>query len=170
MGSAGPLFGCQDASRVIAPPSAGGRPVPRRSRLGPVGIGLVLVATAVVLFQYLLLGPARRLGLVPGPEHFTELAFVDPSQLPSSAVPRAPLHLSFSITNREGERRSYRWTATLHEGPAQAPLGSGEISVEASHTREVPFVVALRSPLRVRAEISISLTAPRETIFVHLSP
>jgi hypothetical protein len=151
-------------------PAAKGKSVPARSRLGPVAIGLVLVATVVVVFQYALLGPARHLGLVPEAQRFTELAFVTPSQLPSSAVPGVPLHLAFSITNREGQSRTYRWSAILREGTSQATLAGGEVLVKASHTTEVPFAIALKGPLRAPAEISVSLASPQEAIFVHVSP
>jgi len=144
-------------------------PALQARRLKPVSIALVVAAVVVLVFQFGLLGVARHLGLVPEAQRFTEMAFATPSRLPSTATPGTAVQLSFVITNQEGEKYTYRWDATLHEGTTATALASGQVTIAAAKSSQVPLVFVPKHALAAPAEISISLARPSEQLTVHLT-
>ncbi len=122
----------------------------------------------LVLFQYVGLGAARRLGLVAKPAPFTELFFVNPGDLPSPVASDGRLSVDFAIVNHEGERFRYAWTVSVIGAHGRLRLATGVRSLPNSQEYELSVQVALPA-IRGPATVEVQLAAPTEAISLHLN-
>lgn len=132
-----------------------------------VGIALAAVLAGLVVFQYLVLGAARSVGLVASRESFTELYFSRPTGLPPTIASAAGAHFSFVIDNHEGGVRDYRWAASYGVGGTERPLASGAVRVPDGHSHLIAVNASL-PPVVGRTVITVRLVAPRESIDFHV--
>src|SRR3954451_24931768 len=114
--------GPRPADAAIAMPSRSTRRV-----LGAAMLAALVVAAAVVAQTAAGRSLLRDAGLTSPGEHYTELAFARPAQLPKE-LPRgrSELRVPFTLHNVEGGRREYRWTLTAqrdHRTPARLDSG-----------------------------------------------
>jgi hypothetical protein len=128
----------------------------------------VLSVVVLVLFQYVGLGAARRLGLVAKPAPFTELFFVNPGDLPSSVASDGSLGVDFAIVNHEGERFRYAWTVSVIGAHRRLRLATGVRSLPNSQEYELSVRVALPA-IQGPATVEVQLAAPTEAISLHLN-
>ena len=138
-----------------------------RSRYGLLAASGAAVALLLVVFQFGLQGAARRLGVVPRPEHFTELFFTSSTRLPDLAAGR-PLRLSFVIDNREGTAWTYHWSVVARGAAFDSILARGSVELapsRASHT--IVDVPAAR--LAGSRRVEVRLAHPDEAIDLHLA-
>jgi hypothetical protein len=134
-------------------------------RAGVIGVAflaalaLALVGVAQTQAGHSLLKSA---GLNAKPDRYTELAFADSRQLPttlaSSSVP-----VRVSLRNEEGSVRDYRWTIAATSGAARRVLASG--SVRAWNGQALELSRSVRVPCHAtRARISVELARPAQSI------
>src|SRR4051812_7287779 len=131
--------------------------------LGAAMVAALVVGAAVVAQTAAGRSLLRDAGLTSPGEHYTELAFARPAQLPKE-LPRgrSELRAPFTLHNVEGGRREYRWTLTaLRDGQAPAPLDSGAVEMAAGNRAYV------RTRGRIecaggRTRIELRLTEPRQ--------
>src|SRR4051794_13193145 len=114
--------GPRPADAAVAMPSKRTRRVLGAAMLAALVVGAAVVAQTAAGRSLL-----HDAGLTSPGEHYTELAFARPAQLPKE-LPRgeSQLRAPFTLHNVEGTSREYRWTLTAaREGGAAARLDSG---------------------------------------------
>ena len=138
-----------------------------RSRYGLLGGSLVVVVLVLLVLQLVLKGAAARLGVVPRPQHYTELYFASP--IPSAAPSDGhPLRLTFVIDSHEGTRRTYDWSVVARRGTTSSSLASGAVELAPSQTFR--RTVGLPGSKLERATlVQVRLEDPAESIDLHLS-
>jgi hypothetical protein len=127
----------------------------------------VLVPLAVLVIGASVLVPSGRhqwaLSLFRQPTPYTALAFNDASSLPAQAVINKPIAISFTVSNREGRKVSYRYVLTQSPSRTSSVLGQSAKTVAAGATWNVSTTVrpsCSSSPCRVQ----VSLPGHPETI------
>ena len=127
----------------------------------------VLLPLAVLVIGASVLVPSARhqwaLSLFRQPTPYTALAFNHASSLPAQAVINKPIAISFTVSNREGHKVSYRYVLTQSPSRTSGVLGQSEKTVAAGATWNVSTMVrpsCPSSPCRVQ----VSLPGHPETI------
>ena len=85
----------------------------------PKNAGMLFVAILIIVGGIFALHEERgrihdaldALSLLPKEEHYTELYFSDPSELPRFFIPGVEEKISFTVGNHEGEDRDYSYEA-----------------------------------------------------------
>lgn len=131
--------------------------------------GLILagVIAAVLAFQYLGLGSARRAAIVPRADGFTELYFIHPESLPYVVAPGRALRFEFVIDNREGRRFGYHWAASLAADGGRSQLVSGAVTLKNGGSARVPVVVQMPY-FTGFGKVAVHLRAPDQAINFHV--
>jgi hypothetical protein len=128
-----------------------------------LAIVLAVVVILLVVFQYLGLGTTRRLGLVAKPEAFTELYFSHANALPSVLTPKDRSKVEFTLSNHEGTRRVYDWTADFNRNTAKIRLANGSVSVRNLDSRTITLDLPPKG-VTGSGIIEVSLKSPHQTI------
>lgn len=116
---------------------------------------LIAVLTTAVLFVGVSLAVYYRKGpfygilasvnLIPTPEGFTELYFVNPSALPHSVVKKEPISFSFIVRNAEGVPTAYPYLVYFEDANGnETVISKNTISLDnnASTTVNVSYTFA----------------------------
>lgn len=98
----------------------------------------------------------RNVGVVARAARYSELAFVDPLDLPT-AVYRTPsqLTLPFTITNREGARHTYIWQLLVSDGASRVSR-TGSVQLAPGQQAELDPSLTFRCVSRTRLVVGIS--------------
>jgi hypothetical protein len=120
-------------------------------------VALVLVAGVTTLAQSGIGQRAlRHVGVGSTPTRYTELAFVDPANLPN-IMRRAPgrLPTAFTITNHEHAATTYRWQIVATDLQSRV-LDSGEVLVDQGHRAYVDPLITTGCSSRTRFTVQLS--------------
>ena len=126
-----------------------------------------VVILGLVLFQYVLLAPARSSGLVPTSEPLTELYFTQPNALPAKSSIGQRFSFAFTIENLEGSSRLYAWSANFVTSQTSVTLASGTTRLRNLQSA----VLAVRATPRTYSGaglVEVHLAVPNQTIDFHL--
>jgi hypothetical protein len=127
----------------------------------------LIAATAVVLVLVVVAQSAggrsvlTTTGLIGSGEHYTELYFTHPEQLPArTGDAAASVPIQFTLRNREGAARAYAWSLTAApSGGADARRLSGSVRLEAGQSAKIERRITPRCRgARERLSVSISNT------------
>lgn len=145
------------------------RPSARRARHLPWLAALVIAAGAVTAFQEAGGGLARRAGVVPAPQRYTELFFTAASRLPPPSVHERAIDVGFTVVNREGHLERYRWSVEVTDRSRHLPIGSGSLEVVGGERRRVPLTVVLPPSVHDASTVRLELHPTHETLTVHVA-
>lgn len=139
-------------------------------RATPVVLVLVLAVAALAFLQLGGRGAADRLGILSRPERYTSLSFADPSSLPTSLPGGAPTSLRFTITNREGQTRTYDWSIVVRAAGGRTGAWTGPTGrATVGDGRQVTVAVALRPPAHLGpSTVEVRLHQPAVALTLHL--
>ncbi len=118
---------------------------------------LVLVAGITTLAQSGIGQRAlRHIGVGSTPTRYTELAFVDPTELPTT-VHRVPSRLptAFTITNHEHATTTYHWQIVATDLRARV-LDAGQVLVEQGHRAYVDPLITTGCSSRTRFTVQLT--------------
>jgi hypothetical protein len=138
--------------------------------IGRRHLGWLAVLAVVLLPLAIIDGPARsaleRWGWVDRDQQFTELYFPDHLALPDRALAGEPLRFEFSVRNREGASRTYRWEVVIGRSGTPATGGAiaaGELQVGHDEVRVVAVEPIIDLPPG-DAVVTVALVGRREAI------
>jgi uncharacterized membrane protein len=96
---------------------------------------IILVAASLLFYYY----EGARLNLVPQPERFTELYFIDSSNLPRQTVAKQPISFSFGIHNVEYMTMTYPYEVYLmYTDGHRLSIASGTITLPNDASTTIP--------------------------------
>lgn len=135
----------------------------------PLSMRRLIPATAIVLGLFAVAvaqsaggrSVLTTAGLIGSGEHYSELYFTHPEQLPARTGEAAPsVRIQFTLRNHEGAARAYAWSLTAApSGGADARRVSGSMRLEAGRSATIESRITPRCRgARERLSVSISDT------------
>lgn len=121
----------------------------------------------LLLFQYAGRDLERRLGVLPTVQHFTELYFLHPAELPSTVMSGHSVRFSFVIENLEGRSFIYHWSVVAETGARKIPVETNSAHITDGQSRIVNVSLPPQRLHKVTT-LEVRLTDPVQAIDIHL--
>ena len=101
--------------------------------------------------------------ILPHNQTYTELAFNNVNNLPSTVSSNNQVKFSFMIHNVEGKAVSYPYAITLEKGNEYKTLESGKVTLDSNGAVNIPENLSIQNTSQ-RQEVVITLTSLKQSI------
>lgn len=129
---------------------------------------LAWAATVLVVVSFVVFFITNRqeftLATTRQPERLTELFFVDPTHIPTSATEGQQLTINFTVHNLEAQPMTYPYTITFTDAQgAVTPLADGSVTLPDTAAQTVAKQIIVPSG-NDRGEITVQLPTKKQAI------
>jgi hypothetical protein len=124
------------------------------------------VALAGVFYQSWLPGMSNALALATThqTEPFTELSFVNPTNLPKVVSAKQPATFRYAVTNHQGQQTIYHANIAISENGRLRSLGQNQFTLANDNTQDVVVSFMTASP---NTNLEVFVTLPDQNLTIH---